>query len=119
MDTVLHVGDIGYNLHELGIADLFKNQIEPVARRYPYMTVPGNHEYKFDASNYTAWFNMSGKYYSFNMGPAHYIMLDTTIIVKKKYKKERKEELKWLEKDLKKASELGGWLIVLGHHPLY
>ena len=91
MDTVLLIGDMGYNLHEFGIADLFKAQIEPVASRYPFMTVPGNHEYKFEASNYTAWFNMPSNYYSFNMGPAHYTMLDTTLIVKKKHKKHLKK----------------------------
>lgn len=44
--AVIHLGDIAYNLDQEDgqTGDIFFNQIEPVAAKFPYMSLPGNHE---------------------------------------------------------------------------
>lgn len=53
-DTVIHDGDFAYdmNTQNARIGDQFMRQIEGVAAYVPYMTVPGNHEEKYNFSNY-------------------------------------------------------------------
>lgn len=53
-DAALHVGDFAYDMHtdNAHIGDEFMRQIESIAAYIPYMTVPGNHEEKYNFSNY-------------------------------------------------------------------
>ena len=53
-DAVIHVGDFAYdmNTHDARVGDEFMKQIQSVAAYLPYMTVPGNHEEKYNFSNY-------------------------------------------------------------------
>jgi len=55
IDMVLHVGDIGYNLHEDDgdLGDEFFNAISPIAGNVPYMVDAGNHEHYYNFSHYT------------------------------------------------------------------
>ncbi|BFZ07401.1 hypothetical protein BsWGS_10440 [Bradybaena similaris] len=130
-DAVLHVGDFAYDLHDLQgqVGDEFMRQIQTLAARLPYMTCPGNHEEAYNFSHYRHRFNMPGDegrtYYSFNMGPVHFVSLSTELfffwyygpsqIVKQYY---------WLQKDLEEANKpenrkLRPWIIVFGHRPMY
>ncbi|XP_039768234.1 acid phosphatase type 7 isoform X2 [Ornithorhynchus anatinus] len=61
-DAVLHVGDFAYNMDQdnARVGDRFMRLIEPVAATLPYMTCPGNHEERYNFSNYKARFNMPG-----------------------------------------------------------
>lgn len=53
-DAAIHVGDFAYdmNTHDARVGDEFMKQIQEVAAYLPYMTVPGNHEEKYNFSNY-------------------------------------------------------------------
>lgn len=53
-DAAIHVGDFAYDMHtnNANVGDEFMRQIESIAAYLPYMTVPGNHEEKYNFSNY-------------------------------------------------------------------
>lgn len=53
-DAAIHIGDFAYdmNTENAKVGDEFMRQIEGVAAYIPYMTVPGNHEEKYNFSNY-------------------------------------------------------------------
>jgi len=53
-DTAIHVGDFAYDMNtdNARVGDEFMRQIESIAAYIPYMTVPGNHEEKYNFSNY-------------------------------------------------------------------
>lgn len=53
-DAAIHVGDFAYDMNtdDARVGDEFMRQIESVAAYLPYMTVPGNHEEKYNFSNY-------------------------------------------------------------------
>lgn len=53
-DAVIHVGDFAYDMNSENaqVGDQFMQQIEGIAAYLPYMTVPGNHEEKYNFSNY-------------------------------------------------------------------
>lgn len=53
-DAAIHVGDFAYDMHSdnARVGDEFMRQIESVAAYIPYMTVPGNHEERYNFSNY-------------------------------------------------------------------
>lgn len=129
---VIHMGDIAYNLDSQQglIGDKFLNMIKPIASSHAYMTVPGNHE---KANNYTAYkqrfimprndANQNTSYfYSFDIGPVHYVLLNTNPYLKTSLKGERETQTNWLIQDLKKANENRinvPWIITLHHHLLY
>ncbi|OMJ75606.1 hypothetical protein SteCoe_25225 [Stentor coeruleus] len=130
-DAVLHVGDMAYNLNDNNgrVGDHWLNIIEPVAANYAYMTLPGNHETHNNFTHYKRRFNMplnnanqgTGYFYSFDMGPAHFIMMNTEAYF---YYSNITQvtQMNWLIEDLNQANmnrELRPWVIVLSHHPLY
>lgn len=53
-DAAIHVGDFAYDMHtdDARVGDEFMRQIESIAAYIPYMTVPGNHEERYNFSNY-------------------------------------------------------------------
>ncbi|KAL3225932.1 hypothetical protein MRX96_025403 [Rhipicephalus microplus] len=74
------------------VGDEFMRQIEPIAAYVPYMTAVGNHESKYNFSNYANRFSMMDKsgtlnnfFYSFNIGPAHIISYSTEFYFYLKY----------------------------------
>merc|ERR1712126_46931 len=96
-DMILHVGDFAYNMDtdNAHVGDEFMRQIESIAAYTPYMTCPGNHESAYNFSNYKARFTMPeadfghktdlGKdmFYSFNLGPIHFVSItQNTITIK-------------------------------------
>ncbi|CAN7999030.1 unnamed protein product [Ixodes hexagonus] len=111
IDAVLHVGDFAYDMdsNNARVGDEFMRQIEPVAAYVPYMTCVGNHENRYNFSNYVNRFSMvdkSGKinnhFFSFNIGPAHIISLSTEFYFFVEYGfTQIAHQYKWLEEDLK------------------
>lgn len=132
-DAILHVGDLAYDMDSDNgyVGDKFMNMIQPLAAELPYMTCPGNHENAYNFTHYKARFNMptdmngDNMFYSFNMGPVHFISLSTehyfflqygvTQILRQYY---------WLIEDLEEATKpenrkLRPWIITMGHRPMY
>uniref|UniRef100_K7GAV7 Acid phosphatase 7, tartrate resistant (putative) n=1 Tax=Pelodiscus sinensis TaxID=13735 RepID=K7GAV7_PELSI len=78
-------GDFAYDMDQgnARVGDAFMRKIEPVAASVPYMTCPGNHEEKYNFSNYRARFSMPGNteglWYSWDIGPAHIISFSTEV----------------------------------------
>uniref|UniRef100_A0A8C8RLR8 Purple acid phosphatase n=1 Tax=Pelusios castaneus TaxID=367368 RepID=A0A8C8RLR8_9SAUR len=130
-DVMLHVGDFAYDMDQYNarVGDAFMRQIEPVAASVPYMTCPGNHEEKYNFSNYRARFSMPGDteglWYSWDIGPAHIISFSTEVYFYLKYGPHLiQKQYQWLEKDLQEATRPDRrrrrpWIITMGHRPMY
>ncbi|KAK7803676.1 hypothetical protein U0070_014047 [Myodes glareolus] len=128
-DAVLHVGDFAYNMDQdnARVGDRFMRLIEPVAASLPYMTCPGNHEQRYNFSNYKARFSMPGDneglWYSWDLGPAHIISFSTEVYFFLHYGRHLVErQFRWLENDLQKANKnrvARPWIITMGHRPMY
>uniref|UniRef100_A0A8C6U6V2 Purple acid phosphatase n=1 Tax=Neogobius melanostomus TaxID=47308 RepID=A0A8C6U6V2_9GOBI len=130
-DVILHIGDFAYDMHEdnARIGDEFMRQIQSIAAYVPYMTCPGNHESTYNFSNYRNRFSMPGQteglWYSWNLGPVHFISLSTEVYFYLDYGLELVfRQFEWLEKDLEEANRLENravrpWIITMGHRPMY
>ncbi|XP_066494694.1 acid phosphatase type 7-like [Tiliqua scincoides] len=130
-DVLLHVGDFAYDLHsdDAQVGDAFMRAIEPVAALLPYMTCPGNHEEKYNFSNYRARFSMPGDteglWYSWDIGPAHIIAFSTEVYFFLEYGPQLvPKQFQWLERDLQEATrperrKERPWIITMGHRPMY
>ncbi|KAH8251963.1 hypothetical protein KR026_000124 [Drosophila bipectinata] len=130
-DAIIHVGDFAYdmNTEDARVGDEFMRQIESVAAYLPYMVVPGNHEEKFNFSNYRARFSMPGgtenMFYSFDLGPVHFIGISTEAYYFLNYGvKTLVFQYEWLRQDLAKANlpenrRERPWIVLYGHRPMY
>ncbi|CAK9815267.1 Acid phosphatase type 7 [Anthophora plagiata] len=130
-DAAIHVGDFAYDMDtdNAHVGDEFMKQIESVAAYLPYMTVPGNHEERYNFSNYRSRFTMpgdsEGSWYSFNIGPVHFIGIDTEVYYFMNYGlKQLVKQYQWLEKDLIEANMPKNrarqpWIVTFGHRPMY
>ncbi|XP_073830324.1 acid phosphatase type 7-like isoform X2 [Musca autumnalis] len=131
VDAVLHVGDFAYDMHSADgkVGDEFMRQIEAISAYVPYMVVPGNHEEAYNFSNYKSRFSMPGNdqnlFYSFDMGPVHFIGFSTEVYYFLQLGlKPLIFQYKWLENDLRLASlpenrAKHPWIITFGHRPMY
>ncbi|XP_011402694.2 PREDICTED: acid phosphatase type 7-like [Amphimedon queenslandica] len=131
IDAILHVGDLAYDIFEDDgrKGDNFMNMIQSVATQIPYMTLPGNHEYYQNFSDYRNRFSMPGGhesiFYSFDVGKAHIIMFSTEVYLFIEFGvKQIGIQYEWLEQDLKKATTPEAlaerpWIIAMAHHPMY
>jgi hypothetical protein len=100
VDLTLHIGDISYARGYSQLWDEFMNDVRPFTSKVPYMLAIGNHEMDFPHSGSYFKGNDSGGecgvpydvrfpmvrsseklpdrlYYSFDIGYAHYIIIDT------------------------------------------
>ncbi|XP_059062839.1 acid phosphatase type 7-like [Achroia grisella] len=130
-DMILHVGDFAYDMNEEEgrVGDRFMNMIEPIAARVPYMTCPGNHESAYNFTHYSNRFTMPGQesnlYYSFDVGPIHFVSISTEVYYFTQYGiKLISYQYEWLKKDLAEANSAANrksrpWIIVFGHRPMY
>ena len=130
-DVILHVGDFAYDMDtdDARVGDEFMRQIQPLAAIVPYMTCPGNHEQAYNFSNYANRFNMPGRdsslFYSFDIGPIHFISISTEVYYFTQYGlKLITNQYDWLKKDLKEANKEENrskrpWIILFGHRPMY
>nr|CAD7203935.1 unnamed protein product [Timema douglasi] len=121
-DAFIHAGDFA-------VGDEFLRQIESIAGYVPYMTCPGNHEQANNFSDYRNRFSMPGNteglWYSFDVGPIHFISISTEVYYFLEYGFELlTRQFNWLKEDLKIAilaenRALRPWIIVYGHRPMY
>ncbi|XP_067317189.1 acid phosphatase type 7-like [Anolis sagrei] len=130
-DAILHVGDFAYDFDTMDahFGDAFMRKIEPVAASVPYMTCPGNHEEKYNFSNYRFRFSMPGNteslWYSWDIGPAHIVSFSTEVYFYLDYGRELvAKQFQWLERDLQEAHKPERrkerpWIITMGHRPMY
>ncbi|XP_055842962.1 acid phosphatase type 7-like isoform X2 [Episyrphus balteatus] len=130
-DAIIHVGDFAYDMdsENARVGDEFMNQIQSVAAYLPYMVCAGNHEERYNFSNYRSRFSMPGGtdnlMYSFNIGPVHFIGFSTELYYYLNYGiKPLVNQYDWLEKDLQIANQpenraLRPWIVTFGHRPMY
>ncbi|XP_045500015.1 acid phosphatase type 7 isoform X1 [Colias croceus] len=129
-DVILHVGDFAYDMDTDNalVGDEFMRQIQPLAATVPYMTCPGNHEAAYNFSNYRNRFSMPGHeslFYSFDLGPVHFISISTEFYYFLEYGlKLVAEQFDWLQRDLEMANTAENrakrpWIILYGHRPMY
>nr|AYV89047.1 Iron/zinc purple acid phosphatase-like protein [Tetranychus truncatus] len=134
-DAILHVGDFAYDLDSdnARVGDQFMRQVEPFAAYVPYMATVGNHEQAYNFSNYVNRFTMvdtrskeiNNHFYSYNIGPAHFISFSTEFYFFFEYGwSQLYTQFKWLEEDLIEATKpenraIRPWIITLGHRPMY
>ncbi|CAG9329844.1 unnamed protein product [Blepharisma stoltei] len=129
---IIHMGDIAYNLDQDDgtTGDGFLNIIQPLAANYAYMAIIGNHEGYNNSTHFRTRFKMpvnqdnqgSGYFYSFNIGPVHWIVISTEVYIDNTKKASAEIQTNWLKKDLEAANknrENFPWIFVLTHHPLY
>lgn len=104
--------------------------VQDIVASHPYMTLPGNHEYHYNYTHYKERFLMpyndaadgANTFYSFDLGPVHWIMFNTEPLTSSSRPMEILTEMNWLRKDLEKANEnreIRPWIVFLSHHPLY
>lgn len=130
-DVIIHVGDFAYDMHDNNaqVGDQFMRQIQSVAAYVPYMTCPGNHEEKYNFSNYKARFSMPGPYdsmmYSWDLGPVHFISISTEFYYFLNYGFHMvRTQYEWLKNDLDEATKPENrqkrpWIVLYGHRPMY
>ncbi|XP_043246196.1 acid phosphatase type 7-like [Amphibalanus amphitrite] len=130
-DAVLHVGDFAYDMDSdnAQVGDEFMRQLQPIAGYLPYMTCPGNHEQRYNFSNYKNRFTMprdgDNMFYSFDMGPVHFVSVSSEYYYYLNYGlKMAGNQYRWLQRDLAEANRpesraLRPWLVVFGHRPMY
>ncbi len=120
---VIHTGDLVMDGRVKSDWNGFFWAIKNLAATSPFYPVLGNHEY-----NSVYYFNSfvtpqgggenGEQYYSFDYGPAHFIVLDADILLMQKDVEGMKKETEWLEKDLK-ANKDAKWKFVFFHEPFW
>ena len=68
--------------------DWFMNLIQPIAARYPYSVIPGNHETRHNFSEYRNRFTSPPPnvfFHSYNIGPIHLVMFNTEFYYSDEY----------------------------------
>ncbi|XP_014257280.1 acid phosphatase type 7-like [Cimex lectularius] len=130
-DAIIHVGDLAYDMRDDNgrMGDQFMRQLQPIAAYVPYMVCPGNHEEAYNFSHFRERFSMPGQndnlYYSFNLGPIHFISLTTETYYYIEYGlRTLVNQYQWLLNDLKEANlpenrAKRPWIITYGHKPMY
>ena len=132
---VINSGDIVSDGNRADHWDAFFEIAGEFMARVPYWPVLGNHE--DNAALYYDIFALPGieRYYSFDYGTSHFVMLDSDDLelvkqekqqvppdVRQKYREERKvywqKQIEWLEKDLE-AHKDADFIFATFHHPLY
>jgi hypothetical protein len=131
-DAIVHLGGFAYELDDNWgeTGDIYLRMLEPLISNYPYMTLPGSHENHLNYTHYKERFMMprnsynqgTGYFYSFNVGRAHIVMMNTEVYLNSDMHDQKLNQLNWLVSDLAKANEEREerpWVIVMSHHPLY
>lgn len=145
VDAVIHSGDISYADGYEPHWDLFFNRMQGIASAVPYMATPGNHEFWYNFTSYKKRFLLpgdtdeirtllgsgktlkdsniatgshDGMFYSWTVGPVHFIAGNTeTIIDTANF---APEFITWVEQDLQQVDRSKTPFVVIHfHRPLY
>jgi hypothetical protein len=127
-NAMLNLGDLAYDLHYKNgeVGNTFMEFIKPVTTNMPFMLIAGNHEANDDYNDYFTRFTLPMKsqnknlYYSFNIGDAHFIAINSEfgISKKRKYNEMRDQFKGWYNNDMQIYRDIK-WKIVFMHRPLY
>ncbi|KAL8559755.1 hypothetical protein ACOMHN_002288 [Nucella lapillus] len=111
--------------------DVLMHGLEHMAAFVPVMTAPGQGETTTGGMPaYQHMFSMPGSswpmrgdklWYSFNLGPVHFVSLCTDAYLRGN-KTQEDLQYRWLVKDLSQANterDTRPWIVAFGHHPLY
>lgn len=120
---VINDGDLVMDGRVLGDWDGFFWAIKNMAATAPFYPVLGNHEYnsKFYFSSFVTpqgGGDYNEQYYSFDYGPAHFIVLDADVLLMQKDKEGMEKETQWLINDLEKNKD-AKWKFVFFHEPFW
>jgi len=131
----LMIGDISYNLDLPPSGDNFMADMAPMTQTYPWMYGPGNHEAdcnytyanyrgRFAAQNLTSSSqgenSGSSRWYSFDHGPGHFVIIDTDAWGFDEVAYILDEQYNWLAKDLEAVDrKITPFVVLLGHRPMY
>jgi len=132
-DILLHIGDFCYDMYEDkgNKSDQWMDFIMPVAANIPFQTTSGNHEYKFNFTHYESRYKhvsstANPHFYSFDMGPVHFLFYTTEFYyydVDKSWGKQRLlDQVEFVKADLAQANknrDVRPWIITMGHRPMY
>lgn len=126
-DAVLHTGDVVYpsgsrENYQEKFFDIYQNSFS----KNVFYPSPGNHDYQADQlAAYLTTFSLpemamletdNERYYSFDLGTAHFIALDTNTPLIQVTSERSDDMLDWLRTDLEKNKN-ASWKIVYFHHP--
>jgi hypothetical protein len=127
-NVMLNLGDLAYDLHDDGgeKGNTFMEFIKPVTTKMPFMLSAGNHEAYDGYDDYLARFTLPMKsesknfYYSFDIGDAHFIAINSEFGLKKdiKYNDMKDQFKEWYDSD-KQIHRDAKWKVVFMHRPLY
>jgi hypothetical protein len=119
-------GDASYTTYQSWFFDIYRETL----RRRPVFPSMGNHDSRSsngwgrayrgifvlpEDAGHGAYPDHAERYYSFDYGPAHFVVLDTELAFTAGAR--RDAQLAWLEADL--ASTTRAWKVVLFHKPAY
>lgn len=120
-DFVIHVGDVIYPAFSRFLSDFRCFSIySDLMRRTPFFFAPGNHDSYGGTADYdeafympTNNFNASERFYSFDHGPAHFVILNSDLEARADYSP-GSVQYNWLEADL--AATQQPWKLIFFHH---
>lgn len=131
----VHVGDIAYDLNLGPRGDDYMKGVSSMASTYPWMFMAGNHEAdcnfsyanynnRYAAQNHTASSQSvasgSSRYYSFDLGPVHFVAIDTDGYAFGEVAYVLPPMYDWLSADLEAVDrEVTPWVVLMGHRPMY
>lgn len=117
-DFVLHTGDLVADGADSAQWPVFFDIERKLLRHTAFYPSLGNHER--NNRQYYDFFNVATPYYSFDWGPAHFIVLNSDIGNAATSNAAREsfwtEQVRWLEEDLAK-SQKADFRFVIAHHP--
>jgi hypothetical protein len=123
--ALVHAGDISYANGRQEIWDVWGRMVQPLSDHVPWMVSVGNHELLDLLEPFLKRFAMPAKesgasygnlYYSFDLGPVHFIILDSESF---QYF-HMSPQYKWLENDLRSVNRTKTpWIISSWHGPWY
>nr|GMD18300.1 probable inactive purple acid phosphatase 2 [Ipomoea batatas] len=116
---ISHVGDISYARGYAWLWDTFFTQIEPIASAAPYHVCVGNHEFNMPGNSSeptgTAAPATRNLYYSFDMGPVHFVYMSTETNFLP-----GSNQYQFLEQDLEQVDRgKTPYVVFQGHRPMY
>lgn len=138
-DVVLHIGDISYATGYSAKWELFMAQAEPLGSVLPIMTALGNHEQDTPDRRSGTYYgsndsggecaqptnarfpmpvpshNQFSGWYSFDMGPVHFITINTELEVAP-----GSDQYDFITDDIAQMNRSETpWLVMMGHRPMY
>jgi uncharacterized protein (TIGR03437 family) len=122
---LIHTGDVAYPIGSFATYQAYYFEVyRELMSRIPFFPSLGNHDVEGDLGiAYKSVHSLpsagvpdghAGHYYSFDWGAAHFVALDSTLLL---HETAVRMQLQWLERDLQRTRK--PWRIAYWHHPPY